>query len=114
MNRIGGSERVREELIAALADGRGVTAKIRWTARNDDEGRNRWIHCTPLVGSNGAIGVWMVVLVDDESSRPPRRFRTAPPVASEINGKTYDAGRGQTPRPGTSMSTQDDFDFSIQ
>lgn len=81
MAKIGGSGRVRDELTQALADGRGVTAKVRWVTKQDVEGRNRWIHCTPLIGSNGAIGVWMVVIVDDESSTPPgRRFKQAPPV----------------------------------
>ena len=84
MNRIGSSERVRNELTAALAEGRGVTAKIRWVTRSDDEGRNRWIHCTPLLGANGNIGVWMIVLVDDDTSQPKRRFRPAPPVAHDI------------------------------
>lgn len=81
MAKIGGSNRVREGLTQALAEGRGVTAKVKWVSKTDSEGRNRWIHCTPLIGSNGAIGVWMVVIVDDEASIPPsRRFKTAPPV----------------------------------
>ncbi|KAF4632343.1 hypothetical protein G7Y89_g5779 [Cudoniella acicularis] len=81
MAKIGGSSRVRDELSQALADGRGVTAKVRWVSKTDTEGRNRWIHCTPLLGSNGAIGVWMIVIVDDETSTAPgRRFKMAPPV----------------------------------
>ncbi|KAF2655034.1 hypothetical protein K491DRAFT_658893 [Lophiostoma macrostomum CBS 122681] len=93
LDRIGGSTRVRDSLAEALADGsRGVTAKIRWlsTASADlddraEEGRPRWIHCTPLLGQSGSVGVWMVVLVDEEkSSTPSRRFRQAPPVSNEI------------------------------
>jgi hypothetical protein len=80
MAKIGGSSRVREELTQALADGRGVTAKVRWVSKNDSEGRNRWIHCTPLIGSNGAIGVWMVIIVDDESTPAGKKFKMAPPV----------------------------------
>ncbi|CZS90128.1 related to nonphototropic hypocotyl protein 1 [Rhynchosporium agropyri] len=81
MAKIGGSNRVREELTQALADGRGVTAKVKWVSKTDQEGRNRWIHCTPLLGSNGAIGVWMVVIVDDEASSPAeKQFRMAPPI----------------------------------
>jgi hypothetical protein len=116
LDRIGGSERVRNSLAEALADGsRGVTAKIRWlssaTAQLDsersDEGRPRWIHCTPLLGKSGAVGVWMVVLVDDEKSPAPlRRFRQAPPVSSEIRNRgaispTYDLDSGDEyfPRP---------------
>ena len=78
MARIGGSNRVRDELTQAFADGRGVTAKVRWVTKQDNEGRNRWIHCTPLQGSNGSIGVWMVVIVDEETSE--KRYKMAPPV----------------------------------
>jgi hypothetical protein len=88
---------VRNSLAEALTDGtRGVTAKIRWLSvaasslddNRAEEGRRRWIHCTPLLGANGAVGVWMVVLVDDDMSKSPapmKRFRPAPPVANEIH-----------------------------
>ncbi|KAL8714938.1 MAG: hypothetical protein Q9220_001451 [cf. Caloplaca sp. 1 TL-2023] len=79
MNKIGGSSRVRDELTSALAEGRGVTAKVRWVSRADEDGRSRWIHCTPLLGSNGQIGVWMIVLVDDDQGLG-RRWKQAPPV----------------------------------
>jgi PAS domain S-box-containing protein len=77
LSKIGGSPRVREELTQALADGRGVTAKIRWITKHDQDGRSRWIHCTSLVGSNGNIGVWMVVLVDDEKEGINKRLTGA-------------------------------------
>ncbi|SLM34442.1 white collar [Lasallia pustulata] len=80
MNKIGGSARVRDELTNALAQGRGVTAKVRWVSRVDEDGRNRWIHCTPLIGTNGQIGVWMVLIVDDDSDGLSRRWKQAPPV----------------------------------
>ena len=88
MEKIGGSSRVREELSTALAEGRGVTAKIRWVSRVDEEGRNRWIHCTPLIGSNGQIGVWIVILVDDDQEIN-RRWRQAPPVVAPHRGRVY-------------------------
>lgn len=66
MDKIGGSVRVRDELLQALAAGRGVTARIRWISRADEEGRRRWIHFTPLLRKDGQIGVWVVILVDDE------------------------------------------------
>lgn len=98
LNRIGGSSRVRSDLRAALGEGRGVTAKIRWLTRADEdgegEGRPRWIHCTPLFGHSGAVGVWMIVLVDEESTNQQsagRRFRNAPPVSTNIGGKEWDA-----------------------
>ncbi len=96
LSRIGGSPRVREELSAALAEGRGVTAKIRWISRPDDDGRTRWIHCTPLLGHSGKVGVWMVVLVDDESSQSVRRFRKAPPVPHNIGTPPQENGRTMT------------------
>lgn len=88
LDRIGGSTRVREELSAALAEGRGVTAKVRWVTKAGEDGRNRWIHCTPLLGSNSLIGVWMVVLVDDDQELS-RRWKQAPPVAPH-RGRLYD------------------------
>ena len=33
----------------------------------DSEGRTRWIHCTPLIGADEQVGVWMVVMVESES-----------------------------------------------
>ena len=84
MDKIGGSARVRDELTQALAEGRGVTAKIRWQSKMDEDGRNRWIHCTPLLGSTGQIGVWMVVIVDEEKEQLRRKWRPAPPVDSRV------------------------------
>lgn len=83
MDRIGGPQHVREGLIEALAQGVGVTAKVSWLTQskrpnaqhggNDDsedeasfEGRPRWIHCTPLLGSDSKPGVIMIVMVDRE------------------------------------------------
>lgn len=97
MNKIGGSTRVQDELTAALAEGRGVTAKVRWVSKADEDGRNRWIHCTPLLGSNGQIGVWMVVLIDDDQELS-RRWKQAPPVGPH-RGKVYGSSReGLDPR----------------
>ena len=31
-------------------------------------GKIRWLHCTPLLGSDDRVGVWMVVMVEDEKS----------------------------------------------
>jgi hypothetical protein len=96
LDRIGGSNRIRESVRGALADGsRGVTAKIRWLPHavadldeSADEGRPRWIHCTPLLGQNGTVGIWMIVLVDEEKhGAPARRFRQAPPVAQDVRGQ---------------------------
>ncbi|KID86814.1 PAS-like protein [Metarhizium guizhouense ARSEF 977] len=99
LDRIGGSTRMRDQLVQALANGQGVTAKVRWLTANhrrhanrplrkrnqgdhpleahlriddhdddvnDEIGRSRWLHCTPLTGSNGHVGVWMIVIIDEE------------------------------------------------
>lgn len=101
MAKIGGSARVKEELTQALAEGRGVTAKVRWVSKVDDEGRNRWIHCTPLLGSNCQVGVWMVVVVDDEKDTGDRRWRRAPPVDMAIRvGKRQAASEEAQDRRG--------------
>lgn len=94
MDKIGGSSRVRDELTSAFADGRGVTAKVRWLSGGDAEGRSRWIHCTPLIGISGQIGVWMVVLVDDEKAHSARSgWRSPPPVSNSISAANA-AARG--------------------
>ena len=93
MNKIGGSGRVRDELTAALAEGRGVTAKVRWVSKIDEEGRSRWLHCTPLLGSNGQIGVWMIVLIDDDDGTLHRRWKQAPPVAPFRAGQSHGSSR---------------------
>jgi hypothetical protein len=99
MKKIGGSPRVREELTQALAEGRGVTARVRWLSKADEDGRNRWIHCTPLLGSNQQIGVWMVVIVDEEKEHV-RRYREAPPVNADFR-----RAQGPTPRREVNISS---------
>ncbi|EAU32011.1 conserved hypothetical protein [Aspergillus terreus NIH2624] len=66
LSRIGSSCMVRDELVQAFMCDRSVTARIKWVTRYSPEGRNRWVHCTPLRASNGKVGVWMVVIVDDD------------------------------------------------
>ncbi|KAI0115481.1 hypothetical protein GGR51DRAFT_408053 [Nemania sp. FL0031] len=94
MARIGGPQSIRDAIAQAFKDGDGITTKVRWLARpmpmpmpahglgglmpdRAAQGRSRWIHATPLLGVNGAVGVWMVILVDDEE-KP--RVAGAPPV----------------------------------
>ncbi|KAI0834197.1 hypothetical protein F5Y06DRAFT_307124 [Hypoxylon sp. FL0890] len=84
MSRIGGSRALREEITQAFTDSCPITAKVRWVTKRDSYGKARWIHSTPLFGSNGAVGVWMVILIDDDEEAVPRRARGAPPVDSNI------------------------------
>ncbi|KPM42502.1 hypothetical protein AK830_g4042 [Neonectria ditissima] len=121
LSRIGGSDRVRDSLTHAFAGGHGLTAKVRWLSRSDmqaaarghgegggqpppasAEGRSRWIHCTPLIGSNGSVGVWMVVLVDDDAELAFRAARReAPPVQPYL-----------TPRHGMAEGDEDAMSLS--
>ncbi|KAI2602426.1 hypothetical protein GGR54DRAFT_645051 [Hypoxylon sp. NC1633] len=87
LSRIGGSPSVREAIVQAFADGCGFTTKIRWVNRSDNSGKGRWIHCTPLLGANKAVGVWMVILIDEEGGIGAKRNRDAPPVNSMTGGQ---------------------------
>lgn len=67
MDRIGGPQSVRDGILESLTEGITVTAKISWLtgASNQEEGsglegKARWIHCTPLLGSDEKVGVWMI------------------------------------------------------
>ncbi|KAJ5788727.1 PAS-associated C-terminal [Penicillium paradoxum] len=71
LSRIGSSSAVKDDLLQAMKVGRSVTARIKWVTRSNPEGRNRWVHCTPLMASNGQVGVWMVVIVDDTEEQVP-------------------------------------------
>ncbi|KAI0454493.1 hypothetical protein F5B21DRAFT_232195 [Xylaria acuta] len=100
LSRIGGSQTIRDAISQAFRDGDGITTKVRWLARpmassgrsasssssasasasasaSPIPGRSRWIHTTPLLGVNGAVGVWIVILVDDEEKQ---RAPSAPPI----------------------------------
>ncbi|MCJ1227161.1 hypothetical protein MMC12_003816 [Toensbergia leucococca] len=80
LTRIGGPASVRDGLASAFAAGHAVTAKVSWlpqgrgeTTEHADAGngsraqaRTRYISCTPLWGSDDRVGVWMVVMVEDE------------------------------------------------
>jgi PAS domain len=67
LDRIGGPQSVRDGILEALTEGVGATAKISWLThigsagdRESLQGKPRWIHCTPLLGSDEKVGVWMI------------------------------------------------------
>ncbi|KAJ5780798.1 PAS-associated C-terminal [Penicillium paradoxum] len=72
LNRIGETGAKRDDIINAMKAGRSVTARIRWLTKYNDHGRNRWVHCTPLLANNGKVGVWMVIVVDDDEEESVR------------------------------------------
>ncbi|PNS19835.1 Phototropin-2 [Sphaceloma murrayae] len=90
MERIGGPPHVREGILDAMSHGTSVTAKINWIPLGADRqaggARQRWIHCTPLLGSDDKVGVWMIVMVENEE------------VTGRLNRISLESGRN-TPRP---------------
>lgn len=87
LSRIGGPSHVREGLLDAFESGAAVTAKVTWLPHGqenndmtngdsrpssrrggqpDQSARARYISCTPLLGSDDQVGVWMVVMVENE------------------------------------------------
>lgn len=87
LSRIGGPSHVREGLLDAFESGAAVTAKVTWLPHGqenndmtngdsrpssrrggppDQSARTRYISCTPLLGSDDQVGVWMVVMVENE------------------------------------------------
>lgn len=60
----------------AFEQGAAVTAKVIWTPKvktgsdaAEIHSSTKYISCTPLLGSDDQIGVWMVVLVDTDMIR---------------------------------------------
>lgn len=77
MDRVDGAQHIQEGLLEALTQGVGVTARILWLThskkqdRGTTQGKERWVHCTPLLGSDDNVGVWMIGMF--HHSLPPRR-----------------------------------------
>lgn len=86
MDQIGGSPRVRGDLYHALESGQKVTAKVQWLSKTSQDGHARWIHCTPLISATGLIGVWMVILVDDDEEPSASDEPAQPEVLSSKTG----------------------------
>ncbi|KAF2448023.1 hypothetical protein P171DRAFT_510568 [Karstenula rhodostoma CBS 690.94] len=127
MDRIGGPQCVHENLMEALAEGTSVTAKVSWlthsprsngnslyadnasTATQETptalESRPRWIQCTPMLGSDGKPGVYMVVMVDKEeiTGTLNARQNAIPPVIRSRD-LTRDAGPYREASSGTSAA----------
>ena len=62
----------------------------------EEGGRPRWISCTPLFGSDDRVGVWMVVMVENEriSGSLPSRGRR-PPDGRSASIVGSERGRGR-------------------
>lgn len=102
MSRIGGPQSIRDAVSQAFKDGDGITTKVQWLARpmpsgltpSLAQGRSRWIHATPLLGVNGAVGVWMVILVDDEEKKQRAPGAPAIKLVSVERRRPFDANFG--------------------
>ncbi|KAL8941867.1 MAG: hypothetical protein Q9211_001638 [Gyalolechia sp. 1 TL-2023] len=122
LSRIGGPGHVRSGLSNAFANGEDITAKVTWLpqGRSDVEAsstlasrpgsrhdlhsihegsastggsRTRYISCTPLLGSDDKVGVWMVVMVENETvtgSLPSRANAIATRHASIYTTQTHE------------------------
>ena len=78
MKSVGGSSRVRHDLVRALEMGRKVTAKVQWLSPLS-KANECWIHCTPLLGINDSVGVWMVILVNADGDENNFKHREGRP-----------------------------------
>ncbi|ESZ98384.1 non-specific serine/threonine protein kinase [Sclerotinia borealis F-4128] len=76
-SKLGGSQNTLSALEEAFKDGVAVTAKVLWLPKNNGgdngmmtgigrEAKPKWIRCTPLLGNDGRVGVWMAVMVPVE------------------------------------------------
>ncbi|KAI4722418.1 hypothetical protein E4T48_01399 [Aureobasidium sp. EXF-10727] len=100
MERLGGPQDVRDGVLDSLSHGTPVTAKISWLStipdsphRTSIEGKPRWIHCTPLLGSDEKVGVWMIVMVEQESitgnlTRPSESLSAFPSPPPNVIGRS--------------------------
>lgn len=93
MDHIGGAATLRQQIEQAMVRGQSVTAKVRWLSsagvKNpsvQSQSRSRWIHATPLLGRNGEVGVWMVVLVEEERDGVSRGSR------GSFTGNSFSSG----------------------
>lgn len=68
---------------------------------SDGGSKTRYISCTPLFGSDDQVGVWMIVMVENEQvtgglvSRdlPFKRYNEVPPTQSEYERESSEYGR---------------------
>jgi hypothetical protein len=65
---VGPDPSVIDTVMDAFIHGVAITAKVDWLAGSsvNSPAKPRYIHCTPLIGSDEQVGVWMVVMVENE------------------------------------------------
>ncbi|CAG8980938.1 hypothetical protein HYALB_00003797 [Hymenoscyphus albidus] len=88
-SKLGGPAQTINALQDAFRDGASVTAKVLWLPKNE-RGRSaaekpRWIRCTPLLGSDDRVGVWMIILIPVETQvRPFGRMEHVGEIVDEV------------------------------
>ncbi|KAL9125447.1 MAG: hypothetical protein Q9217_005356 [Psora testacea] len=128
---IGGSQHVRDGLFEAFEQGAAVTAKITWLPNGrparasgasdggeqdipdsrfatgsrrgpPPEAKTRYISCTPMLGADDQVGVWMVVMVENElitgslASREKALARYNGNIPIPLTPSEYEYGDGYT------------------
>ncbi|KAK2627775.1 hypothetical protein QTJ16_002421 [Diplocarpon rosae] len=129
--KLGGPTQTIAALESAFRDGASVTAKVLWLPKNTyagERGRGpaevkpRYIRCTPLLGSDDRVGVWMVVLVpvDGESIHDGYPRDAAQEMLDEMgeerkfyDGRSASTGRSRNPSRAESVRQGLNFDTEI-
>ncbi|KAI9743663.1 MAG: hypothetical protein M1818_002979 [Claussenomyces sp. TS43310] len=76
-SKIGGPQSTLSALSDAFREGAPTTVKVLWLPkgaenermRRPTEARSRWIRCTPLLGSDDRVGVWIIIHVPLDSNQ---------------------------------------------
>lgn len=120
---------MRSGLKSSLENGEPISAKVTWLAKSDDDkdsavdgvgdsrpptrggedgGKTRFISCTPLLGGDDQVGVWIVVMVDNENSAGGIASRNQ----SAQRGRLENNNLPSTPDNFSNIGAQDQFSSS--
>ncbi|EKD16704.1 uncharacterized protein L3040_001445 [Drepanopeziza brunnea f. sp. 'multigermtubi'] len=111
--KLGGSNQTISALEAAFRDGASATAKVLWLPKNASPGEQRgrgpaevkvrFIRCTPLLGNDDRVGVWMVILVPVDGESPIHNGYGRDEMVDEMGETRKRSGAGS--RTGSSRRT---------
>ncbi|KAH7410826.1 hypothetical protein BKA64DRAFT_703940 [Cadophora sp. MPI-SDFR-AT-0126] len=99
--KLGGPTQTISALESAFRDGASVTAKVLWLPKNTHVGERgrgpsevkpRFIRCTPLLGSDDRVGVWMVILVPVDGEPTHTTYGRRDPIYDMVD-EMADEGR---------------------
>lgn len=73
--KIDAPQSVLSSLSEAFRNGVPITERVTWMPRSshtspsdNERRRHRWIRCTPLLGNDDRVGVWMIIIVPVDSN----------------------------------------------